>query len=884
MTETTHLDRRLRDDVRLLGELLGRVILDDRGQRLFDVIERIRALAKRGRASDPDAVREMRDLVRALDDEEVVELTRAFHQFLNLANIAEQHHALREAESSGVQLRRSLETLAGHGCSGEALLGVIAELDIELVLTAHPTEIMRRTLIMKYDAIAERLEEIDSDPASREAVCHHLHRLIASAWHTDEIRRERPTPQDEARWGFAVIESSLWQALPEFMRKLEEALGVELPPDAAPVRFASWMGGDRDGNPNVTAAVTREVVMLARWEAAELLLRDLEDLIDGLSMHRASAALQALVPGEREPYRALLKDLRLRLEATRAWAAQPGAEAWDYARSHPEEILLDNEWLYRRLQLCHDSLRECGMDVIARGPLLDTLRRVRAFGLELSALDIRQSAERHSAALDEITAWLGIGEPGRAYAAWNEDERRDWLLSELGGRRPLIPADWDCSAETREVLDTCALLAAPAASGIRHYVISMAAQASDVLAVAVLLKASGVQRRVGIVPLFETLSDLDNAGAVLDCLLDLPWYRQWCGDTQQVMIGYSDSAKDAGQLAAAWAQYRAQEQLRAVAARHGVALTLFHGRGGAVGRGGAPAREAILSQPPGTLQGRFRITEQGEMIRWKLGQKHTAIGTLETYFSAVLEATVLPPPTPLDAWRACMDRLAARSTAAYRKVVRDTPAFVPLFTHLTPEAELGELALASRPARRKATAGIADLRAIPWVFAWTQIRLMLPAWLGTDEALGAADAVDRAALGQMMTDWPFFAMQMDMLEMVLAKSDRDIAALYIRRLLDDAGERALAESLLERRERLVRAFLELRHEDALLDDNPALRQNLAVRATYLDPLHLLQAELLGRARGRTLEGEHEPAGPGEAVRQALKVTMAGIASGLRNTG
>ncbi len=882
MNEITDQHKHLREDVRLLGDLLGQVIHDDRGQVLFDAIENVRKMAKTGRATGASTLGDIRELVRGLDDETVLQLARAFHQFLNLANIAESHHALLNAEPPGSQLSRTLDLLRKRGSSDEDLLRVIADLDIELVLTAHPTEIMRRTLIIKYDALAARLKEAGQSPEAREASRDHLHRLIASAWHTDEIRRERPTPQDEARWGFAVIESSLWRALPEFVLVLERALGVELPPDACPVRFASWMGGDRDGNPNVTAAVTREVIMLARWEAAELMLRDLEDLIDSLSMQQASAALADLAPGAAEPYRAVLKDLRARLQATQAWAATPSDDSWEYARLHPDAVLLDDDWIYARLALCYDSLRECGMDVIARGPLKDTLRRVRGFGLGLSALDIRQNAERHTAALDEITAWLGNDTEQRSYAEWNEAERVAWLSSELDGRRPLVPEDWTCSDQTREVLDTCALLAAPAANSVRCYVISMAQAPSDVLAVALLLKAVGVQRRLRIVPLFETLADLNAAADVLDRLLGLPWYREYCDSEQQVMIGYSDSAKDAGQLAAAWAQYRAQEALYAVAGRHGVTLTLFHGRGGAVGRGGAPARGAILSQPPGTVEGRFRVTEQGEMIRWKLGQTDLALGTLETYISAVLEATLMPPPSPSAGWRACMDTLSARATAAYRGVVRDTPAFVSLFKQLTPESELGQLALASRPARRKPTTGIADLRAIPWVFAWTQIRLMLPAWLGTDEALGGVEPNDRDTLAEMIARWPFFAMQMDTLEMVLAKSDRNITELYIQHLLSDSQEVELAGTLLERRDSLVESFLALRGELALLDENPVLKQNLTVRDTYLDPLHLLQAELLARSRDWIDESTSDR--PPAYVHQALKVTMAGIASGLRNTG
>jgi phosphoenolpyruvate carboxylase len=403
----------------------------------------------------------------------------------------------------------------------------------------------------------------------------------------------------------------------------------------------------------------------------------------------------------------------------------------------------------------------------------------------------------------------------------------------------------------------------------------MARTASDVLAVILLLRASGLTSPLPVVPLFETLADLDNAGDCLAQLLALPWYRAWCGDEQQVMVGYSDSAKDAGQLAAAWAQYRAQERLAQVARAHGVRLTLFHGRGGTVGRGGGPSYAAILSQPPGTVDASLRITEQGEMIRFKLGTEALAVQALSTYLAATLRATLVGPGEPRPEWRSAMDHLADAAVGGYRRTVRDDPDFLGFFQSVTPERELGTLALGSRPARRKAVQDIASLRAIPWVFAWTQMRLLLPAWLGTDVAL--SDAHERGELPllrEMSRDWPFFAMQMDTLEMVLAKVEPQISGYYAERLVP-AALRGQMDALRDRVDDVTQALLALREHAVLLEHQPLLQAALSVRNTYLDPLHLLQVELLARRRADTTS---------TAVATALKVSMAGVSSGLRNTG
>ncbi|MGU9816956.1 phosphoenolpyruvate carboxylase [Pseudomonas sp. LF135] len=878
------IDARLREDVHLLGELLGNTIREQYGDDFLDKIEQIRKGAKadrRGAVAEQAAGEELSASLNQLQENELLPVARAFNQFLNLANIAEQYqliHRRDESQPAPFESRVLPELLArlqSEGHSNESLARQLARLEIELVLTAHPTEVARRTLIQKYDAIAAQLalqDHRDLTSAEREQIRERLQRLIAEAWHTEEIRRVRPTPVDEAKWGFAVIEHSLWHAIPNYLRKADHALhaatGLHLPLEAAPIRFASWMGGDRDGNPNVTAPVTREVLLLARWMAADLYLRDIDHLASELSMQQASPALQAKVGDSVEPYRALLKQLRERLRATRQWAHT----SLTANTPAPAEVLQNNRDLLDPLELCYQSLHECGMGVIADGPLLDCLRRAVTFGLFLVRLDVRQDSSRHSSAMTEITDYLGLGR----YEDWDEEARISFLTQELTNRRPLLPGYFKPSADTAEVLKTCKEIAAAPAASLGSYVISMAGAASDVLAVQLLLKESGVQRPMRVVPLFETLADLDNAGPVMETLLQLPGYRARLQGPQEVMIGYSDSAKDAGTTAAAWAQYRAQERLVDICREQQVELLLFHGRGGTVGRGGGPAHAAILSQPPGSVAGRFRTTEQGEMIRFKFGLPDIAEQNLNLYLAAVLEATLLPPPPPEPAWRHLMDELAADGVSAYRAVVRENPQFVEYFRQSTPEQELGRLPLGSRPAKRRA-GGIESLRAIPWIFGWTQTRLMLPAWLGWEAALSKAlERGEGELLGQMREQWPFFRTRIDMLEMVLAKADADIARLYDERLVQP-DLLPLGAHLRDLLSQACSVVLGLTGQSQLLAHSPDTLEFIRLRNTYLDPLHLLQAELLARSRG-------QEAAQDSPLEQALLVSVAGIAAGLRNTG
>ena len=608
------LDPLLRDKVRHLGTMLGQTIANDCGKDTYELIERIRNLSKRahnGTAADTD---ELITLLKSLKDNELVPVARGFSQFLNLANIAEQQHAASWRRDGAVtdEVDTILKSLLERLQDDTELNKELSKIDIELVLTAHPTEIIRRTLIKKYDemvSVLQILDDIRDDHPKRAEYQQQLNSLITEIWRSDELRHNRPSPVDEAKWGFAVIENSLWQAIPSLMRELDATLvdrgEQSLALDVCPIHFASWMGGDRDGNPNVTADVTEEVLYLARWMAADLYLRDLDDLSTHLSMVKGTADLYALVGDCNEPYRECINQLKKKLQQTKTWAAESARLKSNSSLPHMTDI----SELMSPLRLCFDALCETGMAEIAHRDLLDVIRRVACFGLTLTRLDIRQESTRHSQVIAELCDYYQLGD----YLSWSEQQKQEFLLTELQNNRPLLPKQgndqsnglyWQASAEANEVLKTMAIIAQHGEQSIANYIISMASEPSDILSVALLLKASGVERKLPIVPLFETLDDLQFASERMDKLFSVPWYQDYCNRHQQVMIGYSDSAKDAGNMAAAWAQYKTQEELVACAAKHHVELTLFHGRGGTVGRGGGPAQRAILAQPPQSVKGR----------------------------------------------------------------------------------------------------------------------------------------------------------------------------------------------------------------------------------------------------------------------------------------
>jgi phosphoenolpyruvate carboxylase len=527
--------------------------------------------------------------------------------------------------------------------------------------------------------------------------------------------------------------------------------------------------------------------------------------------------------------------------------------------------------LWGPLSLCYRSLQAIGAGSIADARLLDVLRRVAALGLSLSKLDIRQESSVHARAMDAVTRALGLG----SYLAWNEEQRVAFLVHELDSPRPLLPRRPPDDPLLMEVLATLQVCARQPDGVLGAYVISMATAPSDVLLVQLFQREAGLSRPLRVVPLFETLADLDQAGQVIARLLDIDSYRRGIAGHQEVMIGYSDSAKDAGRLASAWALYRAQEDVVAACAARDVRLTLFHGRGGTIGRGGGPIYLAVLSQPPGSVDGRLRVTVQGEMVEASFGLRDIAVDSFALYTNATLEATVHPPAAPEPAQRALMDRLASLAAGGYRRVVLGDPAFLRYFEAATPERELGRLNIGSRPARRRA--GLADLgslRAIPWIFAWTQTRLHLPAWLGVGEALGALfEEGQEARVQAAVREWPFFRSLLDLLEMVLAKADPDIAAYYDRVLVPDEL-RALGQELRGNCRRTIEAVLRAKQESVLLSQDPDLRRTIELRNPYVDPLNLLQAELLRRARGDDQAG----------ISDALLVTVNGIAAGMRNTG
>jgi phosphoenolpyruvate carboxylase len=888
----------LRDDVRLLGSLLGDTLISQEGRDLFGRVERVRAAAKAARGGDPvrsaHAFTELAEELSSMPLDAAIPVARAFSHFLQLANVAEQHHRIRrrrahQRDPQGMpqpgSLEEALPRLAATAGVDRVREAVLA-LRIELVLTAHPTEMMRRTLQRKYNHAAEVLDRLDRPDLTlreRDACIADLRRAIVGAWETREVRRDRPTPLDEVRRAFAMFEYTLWDAVPEYVRSLDRALvsvtGRGLPIEVCPIRFGSWIGGDRDGNPSITPEVTRRACLVSRAMALAMYARDVDALRFDLSMTSANAALRAAAGESSEPYRTVLRTVQRGIEITRrAVEQQLSARPVSHEGTRSQEVFRTAEELARPLRLCYESLHDTGNGVIADGLLTDTLRRLACFGLTLARLDIRQDARLHAEAVDLIARHAGA----RAFAEAPEDDRIRFLAGALSNGSVEGWTHPPCSPRVADVLQTFAAIATIPEESLGAYIVTMASRPSDVLAVEFLQRRAGVRRPLRVVPLFETARDLQSAGDTIDRLLSIPWYRARvadAGDRQEVMIGYSDSSKDVGRIAAAWELYKAQEAVAAACRRHGVSLTLFHGRGGSVGRGGGPTDLAIQSQPSGVFDGNMRVTEQGEMIHAKFGLAGIALRTLEVYTSATIEAMLRPAPPVRAEWRAAMDRLAGSARDGFRSVVYEDPRFVRYFHAVTPEAELDSLQIGSRPARRGGDTGLFGLRAIPWQFAWTQTRLLLASWLGAEcldpSRLGAADL---AMCREMYLEWPFFRSLVDLLQMTLGTADERIAAEYDRRLAP-ADLQPFAASLRERLGQATRGVLAITGQRRLLADNEVLRRSIEVRNPYVDPINLVQAELL-----RRLAAQSGDADAAAILRQALRITIGGIAAGMRNTG
>ncbi|WP_200209411.1 phosphoenolpyruvate carboxylase [Micromonospora coerulea] len=918
-------DAALRADIRRLGTLLGQTLARQEGRPLLDLVEEIRAQVR----SDPPAAAQR---LGGLDVTTGTKLARAFSTYFHLANITEQVHRARDLRRRraihGGWLDQAAKMIAERGVPAEEIAAAARRLAVRPVFTAHPTEAARRSILSKLRAIADELDTetanailygaSDEGPANRR-----LAELLDLMWQTDELRLDRPDPTDEARNAIYYLRDLHAEAAPQVLDDLADTLrtlGVETSPTARPLTFGTWIGGDRDGNPFVTPAVTREVLRIQHEHGIEATERAMDELINEVSVSRrlravsldlsASLAtdldaLPEVAPRFRrvnaeEPYRLKARCVKAKLANTRerlraGTAHVPGR---DYRGS--AELIAD-------LELLRASLARNSGQLTAVGRLASTIRTVSAFGLHLATMDVREHAEKHHEVLAQL--YGAVGEVSD-YPSLSRLERTKLLADELTGRRPLSTVDTPLTESARKTFDVFGAIREAqdrfGAEVIESYIISMTLGVDDVLAAVVLAREAGLvdvhsgRARIGFVPLLETPAELNAGGELLDELLSLPAYRALVaarGDVQEVMLGYSDSNKEAGITTSQWSIHRAQRALRDVAARHGVHLRLFHGRGGTVGRGGGPTHEAILAQPYGTLDGAIKVTEQGEVISDKYTLPALARENLELTVAAVLQATLLhtaprQPAEMLERWDATMDAVSESAFRSYRGLVED-PDLPAYFWASTPTELLGALNIGSRPAKRPNTgAGLAGLRAIPWVFGWTQTRQIVPGWFGVGSGLAAARAAGlQDVLAEMYRNWHFFRTFLSNVEMMLTKTDLSIARRYVDTLVPEQLH-PIFDKIQQEYELTKQEVLAVTASPALLENSPVLQRTLAVRDTYLEPLHHLQVALLrqyrdsgaaGRAVATAPGGRRAPS-DGTALERALLTTVNGIAAGMRNTG
>jgi phosphoenolpyruvate carboxylase len=909
-------DRLLRDDIRRLGEQLGDTLIRQEGREFYELVEDVRRMAKTVRAGEA-GTDELHLRLSGVDVLTSIRLVRAFSSYFHLANLAEQVHRFPQAPPRGEPGLPLVPPQARRAdVDPSDVTALLARLELRPVFTAHPTEVSRQTVSYKRRQVATLLAQ-RSDPRADAAVQGRIDRHICEAidtlWQTDELRLNPPSPVDEANVVLAVLDDLrtdvVSQLLEDFVDRLRDG-GVEAPPLLSPVRFGSWVGGDRDGNPFVTPGVTREVLDRQRQRGVEHALVDIERLITELSVSSRIAdqtdELAQLLAAERqalpevynrygqlnaqEPYRLALSYMRRRLENVLAFREPAYASSDD---------LVEHLLVMRRSLMAHRG------ESIARGPVDRVLRALAVFGFTLAIMDIREEASRHHDLLGVLYGRFAsrdqrdhrAREDELSYEALTRPQRLDLLGRELGKGRPLAPPGVGVDeplAQVREVFGVIAdAIERDGNQAVESYIVSMTEGADDVLAAAVLAMDAGLVdipggvARLGFVPLLEATETLTRAGEILDTLLSVPAYRTLVslrGDVQEVMLGYSDSNKLAGFTTSRWLIHQAMRALREVAAHHDVRLRLFHGRGGSVGRGGGPAADAILAQPFGVLGGMVKITEQGEVISDTYGTPELAGHNLRVTLGAVMAASLfrIEPQhaaDELDRWGDVMDLVSTAANDAYVALLEE-PSLVPYFLSSTPVDELGELNIGSRPARRRGHGpggtGIEDLRAIPWVFGWTQTRHNLPGWFGLGSGLAAARAAGRAdELATMAREWPFFADLLSNVEMVLVKTDLAIAEQYVERLVAPA-HRGILQRLHEEYARTERELLRVIGNEQLLQHRPVLRRTLEVRDRYLDPLHAMQIELLARFR--------DTSGRDPTLQRALLLTMNGIANGLRNTG
>jgi phosphoenolpyruvate carboxylase len=904
--------RSFTEDRALLLEVLSEVVRMSEGVDVLGLHDRAVRLARGAREGEEEAADALAALVANLDLDEAEMLVRSLTRWFQLVNLAEDNERIRRLvarEAIGApaprrgSMRDAVHRLAGDGASADAVRGLLTGAEVRLVLTAHPTEARRRTTIEKLARVFEVLRELDERPGTTLADARRrLLPTVQALWSSDELRAVSLTVLDELRASLVWFLTTLPDAVTAVYRDLEVALEERYDNESIPVppllSFGTWIGGDRDGNPSVTPEVTAEALDLLRDHCVRFLEGRVRLLAGRVSvservagrvegLDETLAAGEALFPAladrlrevnREEPYRRAFSFMSERLRATRR------GESGAY--SGPHELLVD-------LRRADASLRRCGNGLVADGELRDVIRQVEVFGFHFARIDIREHAVRHRAALDDVLRVLGIAD---GYAARSPEERADLLCRTIDERRPLIPTDLRAFADgTREVIRTFRVIRELWDGGHRDalqaYVVSGTECAADLLEVLLLMKeaslteAGGANALLRIVPLFEDRATLEGAPGTMDDLLRRPQYRRALravGDEQEVMIGYSDSNKDAGYVASGWGTYKAQERVAGVLREHEVAWIFFHGRGGAIGRGGGPTSVAIAALPPGTVGARLKMTEQGEVLAAKYAVGPIARRELELTASSTLasgtDVARAPAEPRLERYRQVVERMAARSTDAYRALVYEDPDFQAFFTAVTPVEEISRLRLGSRPAKRRADGGIEALRAIPWVFAWTQSRIILPAWYGLGTALEAArDEEGLDLLQGMEREWPFFAGLLSNAEMACAKADLHIARRYVDLWEDEAPRERIWSLIREEFERTCRELMRIVGGDRLLDRAPVLQASIDRRNPYVDPLSFLQVELLRRVRDVRDE-------PQERLRRVSLLTINGIAGGLRNTG
>ncbi|RME84438.1 MAG: phosphoenolpyruvate carboxylase [Caldilineae bacterium] len=913
-------DDRLTQQIHMLGDMLGETLRAQEGEKLFELVEEIRALSKARRDGDRAAGDRMWQIIRSLRPREAEGVVKAYAAYFQLINLAEDqerarilHRRALEAHAQGRPERESIDEaiaqLHRRGLDAQQVQAILDRLYIVPVITAHPTEAKRRTVLIKLARIARWLHELDfhsPKPTERRQILELIHEEITSLWQTDEMRLRKITVADEVRHALYYIEHTLFELTPRLYADLERALARWYPHHRfhIPLFFTlgSWVGGDRDGHPFVTVGVTEETLRSHKALALRLYQHAINEMYGLLSVSerygvseelRASLEADAsLFPAEaihyrqrypQQPYRQKMAFIYRKLEATAAGNRRP----WRSDLVHHPEEYRDAADFVADLEVMQRSLRAHRARRLAEGRLARLILQARVFGFHLATLDIRQHADRHTDALAEIFGRYGMVED---YRALPESEKAALLTSELQNPRPLTPAHLDFSPQTNETVEVFRMIRrAHQRVGLRaieNYIISMTSQPSDVLGVLLLARDAGVDEALNVMPLFETISDLQAAGSVMDALFANPAYAAHLrrrGNHQPVMIGYSDSCKDGGYLTSNWELRRAQRELAGVCEGHDVVLTLFHGRGGTVGRGGGPANRAILALPPESVRGRIKLTEQGEVVSERFANQIVA----HRYLEQIAHATLLscaPPAAPLRRrereWEGVMAELSRLGEQAYRELIHDTPELLAYFQTATPIDVIRQLNIGSRPARRRHTESLADLRAIPWVFAWSQSRVNLAGWFGLGSALQgwARDEDSRwQTLAEMAHGWPFFRALLDNSQLAMGKADMHIAGLYAR-LAEPAVRERVFPQLLAEFERTRAAILRITGQEHLLDHEPWLRRSIRLRNPYVDPMSYVQVVLLQRLRS---PGPDESA---EALRRSILLSINGISAGLRNTG